>query len=53
LYAAGTNNYELVIKTKDEDSAETKAAIYVEIIGTLGKTSIKLLTDKGFAKGLE
>jgi len=41
----------VTIETADDDEYETEGAIYIQIVGDVAKTDLKLLCDQGFPKG--
>jgi hypothetical protein len=47
---AGTYQYEYTIRTAGDKEAGTESPIFVQLLGTTGKTDIKLLSDTGFKK---
>jgi len=50
LDLAGTYQYEVKVKTEGDDKDATEAPIYIQIIGSLGKTDVKMLSETGFQK---
>lgn len=51
LYLAGNQHYSLLVKTANEAGSASKVPIYVEFIGTEGRSPKKLLSETGFAQG--
>jgi len=47
---AGTYKYSIEVKTDNTDDAGTDAPIYIVLIGELGRTPTKILSEKGFEK---
>jgi len=47
---AGTYRYTILVKTDDKEEAGTDAPIYVDLVGTQGRTPVKILSEKGFEK---